>query len=435
MNTMITESVELGRVTVREDAQGPLLDVEFITAGWGSSGYYSPEVVEAAAPLFTVGTQMYFDHPTASEERERPARSVRDMCATVVEAGVYNPETQGIRGTVRPFKAYEALLTDDAFLSAVGLSIRASADREVGEVAGRAGFIIQELEYVASCDVVTRAGRGGRVLALVESANPAVTDRAIARGIAEATADERRQQLSDAVRAAYADETHYAWVMDFDESTVWFQASAENEESHYWAQGYTAADDDLTVILDGSRSEVRPVTRYLPVNAPDPEDVQEHSDDPVTRPGGTQEDTMPQIEEAELTRLNEAAGRVPQLEESLRTAETRAETAESTLVTERRTNRASTMLNESEHSFSVLEARGLMVDLPVVEADGTLDEAAFTQRIAEAAATRAEAGGAGRIRSMGGDTQPLGESATPEQLREESDKARASAFGREKKAV
>lgn len=144
---------------------------------------------------------------------------------------------------------------------------------------------------------------------------------------------------------------------------------------------------------------------------------------------------MPQIEEAELTRLNEAAGRVPQLEESLRTAETRAETAESTLVTERRTNRASTMLNESEHSFSVLEARGLMVDLPVVEADGTLDEAAFTQRIAEAAATRAEAGGAGRIRSMGGDTQPLGESATPEQLREESDKARASAFGREKKAV
>ena len=44
------------------------------------------------------------------------------------------------------------------------------------------------------------------------------------------------------------------------------------------------------------------------------------------------------------------------------------------------------LIGESEHTFTPLEARALLADLPVVEADGVsvLDETAFTVRLTEA---------------------------------------------------
>ena len=43
--------------------------VQVISPGWGSSGYYSSEVLEAAgkAKVWPAGCHMYFDHPDASE--------------------------------------------------------------------------------------------------------------------------------------------------------------------------------------------------------------------------------------------------------------------------------------------------------------------------------------------------------------------------------
>ena len=52
-------------------------------------------------------------------------------------------------------------------------------------------------------------------------------------------------------------------------------------------------------------------------------------------------------------------------------------------------------------TFTPLEERGLMVDLPTSE-DGTLDEAAFTTAVDEATAAIAQARGAGTVSGFGG---------------------------------
>jgi hypothetical protein len=415
----ITEQLTLEAATAEQD--GSLL-VEFITPGWGSSGYYSPQVVEAAAPLFAVGTHMYLDHPTPTEETERPVRSVKDLCAVITEAGVVNKATGGVRGKVKPFGPYKELILDEDFAKNIGLSIRASAsDIVIGEAEGRKGPIIESLVDLKSVDFVTRAGRGGKVLQVLESATAGeVNARAIANGIEEATADERRQQLSDVIRTAYAGDKTYAWVRDFDESTVWFDASAENERSKTWQQAYTVAADDMSVALDGERTEVRPVTKYVP----------------VTRPGSTtttesEEDTMPNIEEAELSQLREASGRVPTLESERDTALQERDTAQRELAEHRRNERARTIVAERAHehdvTFTPLEERGLLAGLPLTEA-GDLDEAAFTTTVNENAAAAKAARGAGQVRGFGGSTI-TGDDISESDL----DKSVAGAFGRQVK--
>jgi hypothetical protein len=66
--------------------------VRLITPGWGSSGYYSPQVIEAAATaqVFPAGLHMYLDHPSASEDRDRPERSVRHLAAVLEEDGAWD---------------------------------------------------------------------------------------------------------------------------------------------------------------------------------------------------------------------------------------------------------------------------------------------------------------------------------------------------------
>lgn len=484
----VTEQLTLEAAST--DDAGALL-VEFITPGWGSSGYYSREVVEAAAPLFAVGTHMYLDHPTAAEETDRPVRSVKDLAAVITEAGVY--KDGGIRGKVKPFGPYRDLLLDEDFATNIGLSIRASAsDIVVGEAEGRRGPIIEGLVDLKSVDFVTRAGRGGRVLQVLESASHVAEARnigqwvesrihrdftvladdmagegrltrderiglssaigdalaafvanleanqaqlytrdiwadpldtvaeALARiSLVEATADERRQQLSDVVRTTYAGERRYAWVRDFDDTTVWFESSAENERSKTWAQAYTPAADDMSIVLDGERTEVRPVTKYVP----------------VTRPGSTteteesEEDTMPQIqiEEAEHARLVETAGRVNALEERATTAEARADAAEAREATANRNTRALAIVGESDTEFDDLQTAGLVASLPLTEA-GELDEVAFTTRVTEAATKVQErlAGASGRVTGFGGSTISGGTSVSESDI----DNAVAGTFGR-----
>src|SRR5699024_9040925 len=57
---------------------------------WGSSGYYSREVLERDGPTtWPAGTQVYLDHPTATEDYDRPERSVRDLAGRINTTPVY----------------------------------------------------------------------------------------------------------------------------------------------------------------------------------------------------------------------------------------------------------------------------------------------------------------------------------------------------------
>jgi hypothetical protein len=361
---------------------------------WGSSGYYSNEVLEAAATanVFAAGTQMYLDHPGMAEAFDRPSRSVRDLAGKLTTDAVF--ESDGLYADIEVYAHVAPII--ESMAKDIGLSIRATAEVEQGEAAGKRGTIVREFDQAISVDFVTKAGAGG--LLLVESAR--ANARAARHGVAEATVNDTREALQTVLRDTYPPGEHeWLWVRDFDDTTVWFEVDSQTDPGMY-GQAYDLADDGA-VALAGEREEVRVSTTYVPVNRPD-------STIPTTE---SKEDTMPQIEESELAQLREASGRVTALEserdterQRAETAEARAVAAEAAVVERVRTDAARRIIGEAATaanvSFSPLEERGLLAGLPTGE-DGVLDEAAFRTSVDEQAAAIAESRGAGRPRGFG----------------------------------
>lgn len=144
--------------------------VQFISPGWGTSGYYGPKVLEEAATnrVIPAGTHMYADHPTADDRKTRPERSIRDLMA-VTTSDAQLSDSGALVGEVRVLAPYQSLIED--LKDHIGVSILGDAtDIYEGEADGRRGRIIAGLDKVHSVDFVTRAGRGGQVLSLLESA-------------------------------------------------------------------------------------------------------------------------------------------------------------------------------------------------------------------------------------------------------------------------
>lgn len=391
MTVRLTETTPLSEAGESPSSSGRMI-VHAITAGLGSSGYYSPEVLQEAANnvLIDKGTPLFLDHASKSGRLDRPERSVRDIAAVFTEAATYDEAHQALVGEVQVFSPYRELLTEMA--PHIGLSISGSATDVVEQdLNGTTVKAIEGLAAIDSVDFVTRAGRGGRVVELLESQWRSATDRGIARGVEEATADERREQLSDAVRTAYAGDRRYAWVRDFDDATVWFEASGEDEPSRTWEQAYSVADDDLSVSLTGERTEVRAVTKYVPATRSDNTTTEE-----------SKEDTMGNIsiEEAEHRRLTEAAGRVDALVAESATKDARIAELEEADARRTRADRARQIVEarakDADVVFTPREVKGFLADITLTEA-GELDEAAFTTLVDEDAAAKKAAGGSGRV--------------------------------------
>ena len=309
MPKTIREAGPLG-VTAKRSGR---IEVQLITPGWGSSGHYSAKVLENAANagIWGPGHQLFLDHPGEEERYDRPERSVKDLAATLVEAARWDAERQAVVGEAQTFGPWADTLLDEHFAAAIGVSIRAFADTTVGEADGRKGTIITEITEAVSTDFVTRAGRGGAILAVLESARPEqITERAVARGVAQETVNDTRAALSDALKAAYGGDKTWVWVRDFDESTVWFDYEAPDQQAIY-QQGYTLTDAGAVELAAGGPLEVRARTEYVPVTP-----AAESGATNVPAPAGqhhpiklSEEDTMPQIEESRLAQLEADAGR------------------------------------------------------------------------------------------------------------------------------
>ena len=245
---------EASTLTVTEASTPGRVLLQLITPGWGSSGYYSPAVLENAATdrVFAAGTHVFFDHPSESERHDRPERSVRDL-AMVLDEDARRDDQGGLVAEAKVIGPYRDLITDDVFMEAVGMSIRASADTTVGEAEGRKGTIVTQLIEGVSVDLVTRAGRGGRILAAVESAR---------RDLAEATASDTRDALNAAVKAAHGADDTYTWVRDFDpdQGLVYFEVE-DADELHTYQQPFDLADGAAS--LTGEPVEVRATTCLL----------------------------------------------------------------------------------------------------------------------------------------------------------------------------
>ena len=257
--------------------------VRIIDEGEGSSAVYPAAALEAAASarIFPAGTHMYLDHAPDSRRGVHGERSIRDLASVLTSDAVYDPTSRALVGEAQAVAGWEHTL--EGLAPHVGLSISGLA--EVEPPADQGGKpIVTQLLAAESVDWVVKAGRGGAVLAILESA-PA----------SEAATDDRRDQLQRAVRATYPPTNDDTWtgVRDFDDSarTVWFHA-----DDTLWQQPYEVAADDLSITLTGTRLEVRAVTQFVPVS----------STAGVTEGNTTtKEESVPEISQAELDALHD----------------------------------------------------------------------------------------------------------------------------------
>jgi hypothetical protein len=151
--------------------------IKIISPGWGTRGYYSAEVLKRDGPkAWPAGTHMYLDHPSLTEAADRPERSLRDL-AGVLETGAIwrddHPQGPGLYADSNVFPQFREAIA--AMAPHIGISIRASGTGKHGEAEGRTGSIVESITHGHSVDFVTKAGRGGEVLALAEAAGLELT--------------------------------------------------------------------------------------------------------------------------------------------------------------------------------------------------------------------------------------------------------------------
>lgn len=350
------------------------LSIRLITPGWGSSGYYSPQVLENAAreKVFAKGTHMFFDHPSESERQDRPERSVRDLAAVLTE-DAYISEGGALDAKADVIGPYRELFSDKTFCENIGTSIAAYADSTIGEAEGRKGTIMTALTEAVSVDFVTRAGRGGKVLAALESQ----------RGMfaRERSSEELRDLLQRAVTSQFGGDDRYPWLVDYDpeESLVWYRNNG------LWQASYSQSNNGEPVISD-DKVEVRQVAHYIPLTNSGVEEGK-----PPAVPAGlsdetqeSEEDDMPQIEEGRLAQLEEDAGRVPTLEAERDAEKVAKEEADRGKRNAEARADALNAILESGHSFTKLEVKGLLSELPVTES-GDFDSDKFAEILTESA--------------------------------------------------
>lgn len=365
---------------------------------WGSSGYYPAEVIERDGPTtWPAGTPVYLDHPGAQENYDRPERSVRDLAGKIASTPAM--ESDGLYADVEFYPHVAPII--EAMWGDIGMSIRAQAAVESGEAQGRRGQIIKELGEGVSVDVVTKAGAGGKLVSLLESARPS--------SVTEAMAGDVREWIEKALGPDKS-------LVDFDEDTaVWRDWSGDGQA--FKAQDYALDGSKVTLTgqprevnreqvfhaVDGEPSTADPEKKPVPPK-PTPGDS---ADAPKTPAAGgdepTRKTTTPKesetpvshtISEAERVRLGEAEARAERLETEL--AEARAEN---------RRVKAETIVAEAFAGIDAPKGRARLIESAATRED--FDADAFRAEAQEAAAEYAPAG----VRGLG-TTSTVNESAT-----------------------
>lgn len=218
-------------------ATGARARITIISPGQGSSGYYPGETVAEAAPLFTKGMHMYLDHATESERAERGVRSLEKLVA-VFESDAELGPNGALLADVKIMPAWQSFVREA--YPYIGVSISASGEIEESAEHGRT---ITRLTAVESVDFVTKAGRGGKIDALLESAAPAV----------ESTARDKEAALRDIGEG---------YLVDYDDQYVYLESAYDIGATVIVRRPYTW--DGVTAKLTGGPEKVTRETIYHP---------------------------------------------------------------------------------------------------------------------------------------------------------------------------
>lgn len=135
--------------------------IRIIVPGQGSSGIYTAENLAESAPLFKAGTEMFIDHPTETEEWERPERSIRDYAGVFLEDATVG-EDGALYTVCKVFSGVNEIIRDK--WEHIGVSINAWCNEPIAETG-----VVPVFAGVRSVDFVTAPGAGGGIVDLLES--------------------------------------------------------------------------------------------------------------------------------------------------------------------------------------------------------------------------------------------------------------------------
>lgn len=254
-----------------------IFDVCIIKSGWGSSGYYSPQLLEAAttAQTFRPGRPSFANHPTEAEFAN--GRDITKIMGRLVsEPEIRESEDgEGVELWAQMKVNEKWIDFVEEYKDTIGLSIFASGEVSEGEAEGRKGYIVESFDPsdpYTSVDFVVAAGAGGKVGRMLESFKAV-----------EALVNDRREQLSALVHDTHGAEKKYVWVRDFDENenVVYFDVSTDGDFGIF-RQAYSVSDD-VAVELLGEPEEVRVETTYVSVRqTTESASAEEHKENGMT---------------------------------------------------------------------------------------------------------------------------------------------------------
>lgn len=146
---------------VDEDDGAGRYRIRIIAPGRGSTGMYTAPNLAESAPLFVPGTHMFFDHPTLSEDWERPERSIKDL-AGVFESGAQIMADGSLEADIKVYPTANAVIKER--WADIGVSINGWSVDEIGP-----DGVVPVLAGIQSVDFVTKAGAKGAILEVLES--------------------------------------------------------------------------------------------------------------------------------------------------------------------------------------------------------------------------------------------------------------------------
>lgn len=133
----------------------------------GTSGYYPEETLKRDGPkIFKKGTPMYLDHLTPDEKVHKPFGSVTTFAGTLADDAVY--ENDGLYADIEVFEHQMPLIK--SLKDHIGISIRATGRTMNETINGKTVPVFKELIEAKSADFVVKAGAGGKIMSILESA-------------------------------------------------------------------------------------------------------------------------------------------------------------------------------------------------------------------------------------------------------------------------
>ena len=238
MESVTGELREFGGIVVplieaKTDDKGTI-PIKIIDPGWGSSGYYSREVLQQAANarVYAAGLQMYWNHPSKSDEKERPERDLRDLAGVLTEDARWDEQGSkgpGLYSRAKVFSAYREHVAEMG--PYIGLSHYVWGESKPGEAEGKKGDIISKIVAARSVDFVTMPGRGGAIAEAFRAARPPEpTDEQKAAGVSSMGETTSTPKLTlESIRKEHP-EIIEALRQEFENSAAMKEAQAQQEK-------------------------------------------------------------------------------------------------------------------------------------------------------------------------------------------------------------